>query len=260
LNEEVLQKQLSYWQKKLANIPTSLDLLPAEQPQPSTNSTGASFYSIVLPESLVTSLEALSRSQGVTTFVILLTALKILLFKWSGQTDIIVTAATANRSTPTIEKMIGCFVNDVNLRSEVDASITAITFLEQVNQTVSEALANQEIPLERVLETVSQPEFIHTVSVSMSPPIDWSCQILDCEVVSVPLERKLWDEQYVPLEIYIHSQGRNSKALEIEGYYSSGLFTSETIDRLFSYYQEILQKLIEYPELKLSEFEWAKDN
>jgi amino acid adenylation domain-containing protein len=260
LNEEVLAHQLSYWQRKLADLPTSLDLLPADQPHNSNNSRRASFYSLVLPSSLVASINALSRSQGITAFVIILTALKILLFNWSRQTDIIVLATTANRSTPAIENMMGCFINDMILRTQLDNFQTGLTLLEKVNQTVREASDHQEIPLEKVVETVSEPEFLRTVSVSMAPPIRWQKQILECEVVSVPLERELWDEQHFPLELYISYQGEDSQTIELQGDYSTDLFTHETIERLFSSYQEILQKLVEYPETKLSEFEWAKDN
>ena len=260
LNEEVLAHQLSYWQRKLADLPTSLDLLPADQPDNSNNGRRASFYSLVLPSSLVASINALSRSQGITDFVIILTALKILLFNWSRQTDIIVLATTANRSTPAIENLMGCFINDMILRTQLDNFQTGLTLLEKVNQTVREAIAHQEIPLEKVVETVSEPEFLRTVSVSMAPPIRWQKQILECEVVSVPLERELWDEQHFPLELYISYQGEDSQTIEIQGDYSTDLFTHETIERLFSSYQEILQKLVEYPETKLSEFEWAKDN
>jgi hypothetical protein len=260
LNEEVLAHQLSYWQRKLADLPTSLDLLPADQPHNSNNGRRASFYSLVLPSSLVASINALSRSQGITAFVIILTALKILLFNWSRQTDIIVLATTANRSTPAIENMMGCFINDMILRTQLDNFQTGLTLLEKVNQTVREASDHQEIPLEKVVETVSEPEFLRTVSVSMAPPIRWQKQILECEVVSVPLERELWDEQHFPLELYISYQGEDSQTIELQGDYSTDLFTHETIERLFSSYQEILQKLVEYPETKLSEFEWAKDN
>jgi non-ribosomal peptide synthetase component F len=264
LSEEVLQKQFSYWQKKLANIPTSLDLLPADQPHNSTISRRAESYSLVLPESLVESMEAFSRSQRVTLFTIILTALKILLFKWSGQTDILVLAATANRSTPTIEKMLGCFINDVILRSQVDGSQTGLALLKQVKQTVNEAINNQELPLEKVNETLSEVQFLRTVSVSMAPTVHGHkvyefSQFLNCEVVSVPIERELWEEA-IPLELYVSSLSEDSKLMEIAGYYNTDLFKKETIERLFSYYQEILQKLVQRPEMKLSEFEWAKDN
>jgi non-ribosomal peptide synthetase component F len=173
-------------------------------------------------------------------------------------------AATANRSTPEIEKMLGCFINDVILRSEIDGSQTGLALLKQVKQTVNEAINNQDIRLEKINELTSTVEFIRTVSISMAPPVQghtvhWPSQFLNCEVVSVPFEHELWEEE-IPLELYVFSPTEDSKTIEITASYSTDLFTIETIERLFSYYQEFLQKLVEHPETKLSEFEWAKDN
>ncbi|MEH2032602.1 MAG: non-ribosomal peptide synthase/polyketide synthase [Nostoc sp.] len=257
LNEEVLEKQHSYWLQKLADFPTKLDLLPTVQPQSTSISKRASCYSIVLPHGQVASIEALSRSQEITIFSIILAALKILLYKLSGQTDIIILATTANRSTPEIEKMLGCFINNVLLRDKIHSFQTGLTFTQQVNHTVVESLANQEIPLEKATETIfseSEIELFRTISVSMVPPVRWHSQILEFEVVSIELEHELWDEKYLPLELYINSQTGDSKTIEIVGYYSTDLFTNETIDCLFSCYKEILHKLVEYPETKLSQF------
>ncbi|MEH2241175.1 condensation domain-containing protein [Nostoc sp.] len=205
LNEEGLQKQFSYWQKKLADFPKTLDLLLTKKSQLNTNSRRASFYSIVLPETQVAAIEALSRSQGVTIFTIILTVLKILLFKWSGQTDIIVEATTTNRSTPEIEQMLGCFIQDVYLRSKVDGSLTGLTLLEQVKQTVSEAINNQEIPRKKLSEEIlGKVEYLSTMNVIMAPPVRRHGQILEYENVELLLEGELWDE-VTPLALYIPS-------------------------------------------------------
>ncbi|MEH1861785.1 MAG: amino acid adenylation domain-containing protein [Nostoc sp.] len=252
-NEETLEKQRCYWLQKLANIPPKLDLLPTFPTKPNSNNKRVGFYSIVLPYNQVDSIAALSRSQGVTIFAIILAALKILLYKLSGQTDIIILATTANRSTPEIEKMLGCFINDVFLRDKIDSSQTWFTFLKQVNQTIYEALAHQEIP-EIMLRNIGELKFIRTINVSMAPPISWSSRILECEVASISLEHDLWDEQTFPLELYIHSQIENFKIIEIISYYSKNLFTDESIKCFFMCYQEILTQFVQHPEKLLSEF------
>jgi amino acid adenylation domain-containing protein len=254
LNEEVLEKQLSYWQQKLAGIPQPLNLLHTLQPQQSNNSKLTSLYSIILAESLVTSIKALSRSQGVTIFVIILTALKILLYKWSGQTDIIILATTANRKTPALEKMLGCFINDISFRSFIEDSQTGINLLEQVKQTVSEGVANQDIHLQKMVKAVSSLTSVRTISVSMFPPMSWHNQLFNCQVTPVPVEHELWDAEHIPLELYIRSQGEDSQTIEIAGYYSTVFFTNQNIEHLFSDYQEILHKLVEHPNTMISEF------
>jgi non-ribosomal peptide synthetase component F len=254
LNEEVLEKQLSYWLQKLADSPQAQDVLPSKPLQPTTNSRQASFFSIVLPESLVASISALSRTHGITTFVIIITALKILLFKWSGQTEILVDATTGNRSTPESERILGCFINDVILRSLLSDSQTGLTLLEQVKETVNEAINHKEVPLQKVIEAVgSKRELTLRSSVTMEPPIQGLDGMSKWEIVPFPPKCELWEEE-IPLELYVSSLAEDSQTLKIRGLYSTDLFTNETLDYLFSYYQEILQKLVEYPQTKLSEF------
>jgi len=258
LTEELLQKQLDYWLQKLADIPASLNLLPRGQPQVSSFFKPASFYSLVLPESLVASIKALSRSRRVTIFVTLIAALKLLLYKGCGQSHVLILARTANRLRPTIEKMLGCFINDVLLRSQVDDSQTGLMLLEQVNQTVTEAIANQEIPLQRVVKAVSEIspiQSLRTVSVSMAPPAFLQSQKLKWERIFVPIESELWDEQHFPLEIYIHFSGEDSNTIEIVAFYSKRVYTDKTIKLLFSGYLEILQKLVELPDTQVCAFE-----
>jgi hypothetical protein len=258
LTEDVLQKQLDYWVQKLANIPASVNLLPTGQPQVSSDSQRASFYSLVIPGTLVASIKALSRSRGVTIFAILIAALKLLLYKICGKSDILILARTANRLTPTIEKMLGCFINDVLLRSQVDDSQTALMLLEQVNQTVTEAIAHQEIPFQRVVkavEEISPIESLRTISVSMAPPAVLQNQKFKVERISVPTESELWDEKHFPIELYINFSGDNSNTLEIVAFYSKVFYPDKSINLMLRRYQEILQKLVALPDTQVGAFE-----
>jgi hypothetical protein len=255
-NEEVLAHQLSYWLQKLADTPQPQAILPAEQPKSNPNIRRASSYSLVLRENLVASIKALSRSQGVTTSAIIIAALKLLLFKWSRQSDILMVATIGNRSMPEAENLLGCFINDVILRSKLDDSQTGLVLLEQLKETLSEALENKEVPLQKIIEALGRVrDFTPSASVTIVPPVEnWKSPILEVEeLVTNSSKDELWDEA-IPLELYVCLPNEDSQTIEIALFYSTELFTRETIERLFSYYQEILQKLVEYPETKLSEF------
>jgi amino acid adenylation domain-containing protein len=255
-NEEVLAHQLSYWLQKLADTPQPQAILPAEQPKSNPNIRRASSYSLVLRENLVASIKALSRSQGVTTSAIIIAALKLLLFKWSRQSDILMVATIGNRSMPEAENLLGCFINDVILRSQLDDEQTGLVLLEKVKETLSEALENKEVPLQKIIEALGRVrDFTPSASVTIVPPVEnWKSPILEVEeLVTNSSKDELWDEA-IPLELYVCLPNKDSQTIEIALFYSTELFTNETIERLFSYYQEILQKLVEYPETKLSEF------
>ncbi|MEG4501136.1 amino acid adenylation domain-containing protein [Microcoleus sp. F10-C6] len=256
-NQKVIEQQLAYWLQKLTNPSLALasDVLSSNQLQVSNNSTSASVYSVVLPASLVASIEALSRSLGVTIFVIILTALKILLFKYSGKKEILVMTTVGNRSAVETEKMLGCFINDVILRSHLSPEQTGLTLLEEIKETLTEAINNKEIAIQTVIDSITSKQPINiSASLTMLPPQnlhDWS---LDVDFVSIKRDRSLWNEE-IPLEIYVSSPSVNNPTIEIKVFYRTDLFTNETIEYLFSYYQEILQKLVQHPTSQVSEFE-----
>jgi amino acid adenylation domain-containing protein len=254
-NEEVLARQLNYWLQKLAAPLQTQEYLPDREPKPNPNSGRASSYSLVLRENIVASLEDLSRSHSVTISTIIIAALKLLLFKWSGQSEIMIVATIGNRSTPEIEKMLGCFINDVILRSQLDDEQTGAALLEQVKQTLNEAIANKEIPLQQVIEAVkSQRKLSLSASVTIVPPVEGSDGRFVSEIALGSDKDQLWDGA-IPLELYISSSSEESKSMEIYVLYSTDLFGSETIERMFNCYQEILQKLAESPQMKIAAFE-----
>lgn len=255
-NEELLARQLNYWLQKLAAPLQTQEYLPEREPKPNPNSGRASSYSLVLRENIVASLEDLSRSHSVTISTIVIAALKLLLFKYHGQSEIMIVATIGNRSTPEIEKMLGCFINDVILRSQFDNDEqTGATLLEQVKQSLNEAIANKEIPLQQVIEAVkSQRKLTLSASVTIVPPVETPDGRFVSEIALGSDKDQLWDEE-IPLELYISSSSEESKSMEIYVFYSTDLFGSETIEQMFNCYQEILQKLAESPQMKIAAFE-----
>ncbi|NMF67486.1 condensation domain-containing protein, partial [Brasilonema octagenarum] len=213
-----------------------------------------SIYSVVLPASLVASIEALSRSQGVTIFVIILTALKILLFNYSGKNEILVMTTVGNRSTVETENMLGCFINDVILRSHLSSEQTGLTLLEEIKETLTEAINNKEIPVQTVIDAITSKQPLNLwACLTMLPAQNCHDWMLDVDFVTIKRDLSLWNAK-IPLELYVSSPSVNNPTIEITVWYSTELFTNETIEDLFSYYQEILEKLVQHPTSQVSEF------
>ncbi|MTJ08355.1 MULTISPECIES: non-ribosomal peptide synthetase [unclassified Anabaena] len=253
-NEKVIEKQLAYWLQKLTNTSLESDQVSSNQLQLSNKSTSAAIYSVILPASLVVSIEVVCRSQRVSIFAIILTALNILLFKYSGQNDILVMATIGNRSAVETEKMLGCFINDVILRSYLHSEQTGINLLEQAQETLTEAINNKEIAIQTVIDAITSKQPLNiSASLTMLPPQNWHNWMLDVDFVSIKRDRSLWVQE-IPLELYVSSPSVNNPTMEIKVLYSQELFTNETIEFLFSYYQEILQQLVQHPNSQVSEF------
>ena len=254
-NEKVIEQQLAYWLQKLTHTSLESDVVSSNQLQLSNKSTNASIYSVVLSANLVASIETLSRSQRVTIFVIILTALKILFFKYSGKDEILVMATVGNRSTVETEKMLGCFINDVILRSHFSSEQTGLTLLDQVKETLTEAINNKEISVQTVIDAITSKQPLNlSASLTMLPVQNYHDWMLDVDFVTIKRDRSLWYAE-IPLELYVSSPSVNNPTIEIKVLYSTELFTNETIEFLFSNYQEILEKLVQHPTSQVSEFE-----
>jgi hypothetical protein len=253
-NEKVIEKQLAYWLQKLTNTSLESNEISSNQLQLSNENTSAAIYSVVLPACIVTSIEALCRSQKVSIFVIILTALNILLFKRNSKNEILVMATIGNRSLIETEKMIGCFINDVILRSDLYSEQTGEILLEQAQETLTEAINNKEIACQTVTDTITSKQPLNiSASLTMLPPQNWHNWILDVDFVSIKRDLDLWDGE-IPLEIYVSSPSVNNPTMEIKVFYSTELFTNETIEVLFSYYQQILQQLVQDPTIQVCGF------
>jgi amino acid adenylation domain-containing protein len=253
-HEKVIEKQLAYWLQKLTNTSLESDEISSNPEMLSNENTSAAIYSVVLPASIVTSIESLCRSQRVSIFAIILTAMNILLFKYSSKNDILVITTIGNRSPVETEKMLGCFINDVILRSYLHSDKTGINLLEQAQETLTEAINNKEIASHTVIDTITSKQPLNiSAALAMLPPQNWHNWMLDVDFVTIKRDLDLWDGE-IPLEIYVSSPSVNNPTMEIKVFYSTELFTNQTIEVLFGYYQQILQQLLEDPTRQVCEF------
>ncbi len=250
-NEEKIAKQLEYWQHQL------VDLASPSLPAQSLSTRQASHYFSYLPESLVSSIESLSRSLGVTSFVVLLAALKLALAAWSGERDIWIVTTVGNRTVPETEQMIGCFINDVILRSQLISAQTGTNFIKQLQGTVKEAIAHKEVPLELVIAQTKQLRpcnFMASITVTSST--ERVEQVPGWELVEVQSQPQQWEDvpselfvDDIPLEFYLEI----GQKIQIVVNYSLEKFTVQMLDKLLANYQKILIELATQPEKQLLE-------
>ncbi|MEH2468009.1 non-ribosomal peptide synthetase [Nostoc sp.] len=244
-NESAIAQQLSYWQCKLVDD----ELHPSPGLMLSSKQAGHRF--IHLPESLVRAVEGLGRSQRVTSFIILLSAFKLVLAKWSQQQEILILATLGNRTGPDTERMIGCFINDVILRSLILPEQTGSTVIKQLQETVNEAIEHKEVPLHRVIDQIQHLRPLNLLAnITMTPSVQdqmpgWEAIALE-QWGDIPME--LYGKT-PPLELYVEL----SKTIRIRAKYGTEKFTAETIDHLLNNYREILTKLVSHPEITVSD-------
>ncbi|HFC12797.1 MAG TPA: non-ribosomal peptide synthetase, partial [Anaerolineae bacterium] len=153
LQGEVLDKQLTYWQNQLDQT-TGILNLPTDFPRPTLQTFNGSFYYTSLPNQLFTQLNAFSQAHNATAFMTLLAAFNMLLWRYSGQTDIVVGTPIANRHQRETEALIGMFVNTLPLRTQLVETQTFSDLLAQLREATLDAYAHQDVPLAILVDTL----------------------------------------------------------------------------------------------------------
>ena len=153
---EVLEKELGYWREQLGGAPAILEL-PTDRPRPPVQSFHGNWLPLTADSELTQQVKRICQSEKVTTFMALLGAFDVLLYRYSGQRDIVVGTPIAGRKREETEPLIGFFLNTLALRAKIDPRETFRSFLSQVREVCLGAYASQDLPFEKLVEEL-QPE------------------------------------------------------------------------------------------------------
>ncbi len=142
---------LAYWKRQLRDSPPMLNL-PTDHPRPLVQSFRGERVALNVSPALVDALKALSREAGVTLFMTLLAAFKVLLSRLSGQEDIVVGSPVAGRERSETEDLIGLFLNTLVLRTDLSGNPTFRQLLTRVREVALGAYDHQDLPFEKLME------------------------------------------------------------------------------------------------------------
>ncbi|MEM9271366.1 MAG: amino acid adenylation domain-containing protein [Cyanobacteria bacterium P01_F01_bin.143] len=252
LGEEYLASQLSYWKQQLADAPPLLDL-PTDQVRPALQSfTGSKYYQHLSGE-LNKSLHNLSQQEGVTLFMTLLAAFKGLLSRYTGSEDIVVGSPVAGRNRPEIEPLVGFFLNNLVLRTQLAGNPSFRELLQRVKQVTLSAYENQELPFEKLVEEL-QPER----NLSYHPLFQVWFNLLNLESQELELpELKLelipQTETASKFDLILHLQ-EQAGGLEVEWVYNQDLFERQTIVGMATHFQNLLRGIVANPDGRIGNF------
>jgi len=149
LQGEYVSNQLAYWEKHLKDSP-QLNL-PTDHPRTPQTTSAGSWLEIEISKDLTEKLKILSRQEGVTLYMTLVTALKILLYRYSAQEDIVLGTVFSQHNRSELQSMIGYFLNTLALRSDLGGNPSFRELLKRVRKVILEAYANQDVPFQKVV-------------------------------------------------------------------------------------------------------------
>ena len=150
LSGETLQKQLHYWQAQLSDLPPLLEL-PTDRREPLPRTFEGSSYRFLIKHDLTAKLRRLARENRASMFMVLLAAWQVLLYRYSGQPDILIGTAVANRNRLQLETLIGFFVNTLVLRVDLSGDPSFSEVLQRTREASLEAQEHPDLPFEKLV-------------------------------------------------------------------------------------------------------------
>ena len=254
LNSERIQPLLAYWKQKLHGELPVLNL-PTDRPRPPVQTFKGAQAKLVLPQTLKKELKNLSRQQGVTLFMTLLTAFKILLYRYTGQTDILVGSPIANRNRAEIESLIGFFVNVLVLRTNLSGNQNFLDLLACVKSTALEAYVHQDLPFEKLVEEL-QPS--RDLSYNPLFQVMFVLQNVPKPNLSLPDVSISYYEGYngtskFDLTLFMED---SEQGLVATCEYNTDLFNTDTITRMLGHFQTLLESIVDDPEQCISKLQF----
>ena len=249
LSGELLETQLAYWQHQLKNVPV-LEM-PTDFARAAERSYQGASVPVEVEGETLDRLRDLARQQGVTLYMVLLASFQLVLAKWTGQDDIAVGTAIANRTRSEIEGLIGFFVNTLVLRTDLSGDPTVTDLLGRVRETSLGAYAHQDLPFERLVEALNPerslnrtPLFQAMFTLQNAPFSD--IQAGQLQVALLPPEVKAAN---FDLTLELHEEpGALRGALE----YVTDLFSHTTIERVSAQYRRVLEQVASDPSITVS--------
>ncbi|MEW5931541.1 MAG: amino acid adenylation domain-containing protein, partial [Gemmatimonadota bacterium] len=249
LSGERLEAQLRWWREKLDGAPPLLEL-PTDRPRGGAPGVAETAQPFALPAEATQGLRALGRREGATLFMALLAGWQALLGRWSGQEDLVVGTAVANRTRAELEGLVGFFVNSLALRGDLSGDPGFRGLLARVRETALGAYAHQDLPFERLVEELA-PER----SLAHNPLFQVMFALQNQEVGPLtlgpvemePLERGGLGAKF-DVRVTLAEAGER---IEGQLLYRADLFEGATVARMAEHFRLLLESAVADPDRRV---------
>lgn len=246
-------KQLAFWTDKLNNLPSPLSL-PIDYQRPKERTGNGMFIQFELSEYLSSKIIDYCKTNKITLFLFLLAAYKILLYRYTYQSDILVGIPVAKRNKVEIENLIGMFVNTVVIRSILSDEVFFADYIKSLKLEVSKAYTNQDLPFDKIVEKINPVR-----DLDLSPFFQVMFQfdtdvITEVEFEEFKIKPLQIDMGISQLDLSVSTWLANDK---IQGTFEfcTDLFKIETIEKLIEHYKNIISSILSKPEAKIHELD-----
>jgi len=251
LTGERLEGLLAYWRRKLAGMPAETQLPADRRRQPGRTAPGVE-RPFLLAADLAPALDALSRRESATLFMTLLAGFAALLYRYTGQKDLVVGAPVAGRTRLETEGLIGVFFNSLPLRVDLSGDPAFRELLRRVRETALEAFVHQDLPIEKLVEELSPQRYGSRAPLFQAQLLVQGAPLPLHRLPGLRLEVQGLDNDAVKFDLSL-VVGRRPEGLGGAWLYNAELFEPATLDALLAGLENLLRGAAAAPETRLSQ-------
>ncbi len=252
LSSTGFQNAVEYWKQKLANLPATI--FPADYTRPRVQKHIGARRSLQLSQAVSEDLFDLCQREQTTLFMVLLAAFKVLVHRHTGSDEVVIGTPVAGRTRVELESLIGCFVNTVVLRTQIQEETSFLSLLKQVRGVALEAYSHEDVPFEKVLEAInpgrtgSQAPLFHIFFNMLSFP-----EALEIELPGVRAEmlEVRADSSKFDFTLYVTQKKRS---ITFDLVYDTELFTPERMAEVLGQYESLLAQVSRQPHKEIHSF------
>ncbi|KAF0250423.1 MAG: Non-ribosomal peptide synthase, partial [bacterium] len=258
LQGEILDKLTSYWKNKLKDIPLELDL-PTDYQRIAEKTFIGKSHSFSINSHLIGQLKHLFINTSTTPFMLFLAVWKVLLYRYTGQEDVVVGTTVANRHFPEMENVLGLFINSLPLRTDLSGNPSFKQLVSRVQEVCIEAYAHQAIPYEKLLEHLPGKNKFNQTSLFQTVLMLHQTQGLKKELPDLTLSFPGSDDLANALaDLTLHLSETNSD-WNNSLVYNQNLFDLTTIERMKNHFLNLISAIVSNPNQPILELSLMTD-
>jgi amino acid adenylation domain-containing protein len=245
------ERHRQYWLQKLSSPLPTLDL-PADFVRPPLKTYACDVCRVAFDADLAGRLRQIGLGHGMTLFMVLVATVKLLLYRYTGQADIIVGIPLAGRDHPDLAGQIGCFVNTVALRDRFEDGDSFASALDGVRQTMLDAYEHQVYPFDRLVEELDLPR-----DMSRSPVFDVTVSLTNAELPALRFGEMTvspYDDGFAAAKVDLSFDFAETEGgdLQLAIAYCTDLFRAERIERMAEHYRHLVGHTLAHPQRSIA--------
>lgn len=258
LQGEVLDAQLNYWRRQLANLPIAHSVA-LDHPRPRVQSFKGATLRTRISASVAKAISCLCHAQGATLFMGLHSIFSVLLSRYSGETDIIVGTPIANREQVEIASLIGCFVNTLVLRSDLSGDPTFSELLRRNREMLLDSYTHQQLPFEQIVEALQPDRHMNHATLFQFMLVLQNNDGARLDLPGMTLETLEQDTGIAKYDLTLFVTERLG-GLDLAWEYNIDIFNSRTIDGFARHFAVLLESFSHDPHQSIANVPLMSEN